>query len=148
MIQTGLRVSEAANVKLDDMIIHERSGSIRVYGNMGLKERKAPLNATVRRAITAYLNASRDRSPEDHLFLTKRDRPASIRTLQDTIANLARKAKISRIQVSANTLRHTFVFNYLKAHPGAMEDLAELLGHESMNAVAVYTRPQEPSHDE
>ncbi len=148
MVQTGLRVSEAANVKIADLTIHERSGSIRVSGAKGLKERKVPINATVRRAITAYLNASRDRSPEDHLFLTKRDRPASIRTLQDTITKLARKAKISRVQVSANTLRHTFVLNYLKAHPGAMEDLAELLGHESMNAVAVYTRPQEPSHDD
>ena len=148
MVHTGLRVSEAAAVKMADLTIHERSGSIRISGGRGLKERKVPLNATVRRAITAYLKASRSRSLEDHLFLTKRGQPASVRTLQETIANLARKAKIERIQATANTLRHTFAINYLKAHPGALEELAELLGHESLNAVAVYTRTQEMSHDD
>ena len=147
MVQTGLRVSEAANVKMADLTIHERSGSIWISGTRGLTERKVPLNATVRRAITAYFKKSRDRSPEDHLFLTKRDRPASIRTLQNTIASVARKAKISRVQVSANTLRHTFVHNYLKAHPGELEALAELLGHASVSTVTVYTRPEEDTDE-
>lgn len=148
MINTGLRISEAADVKMAALTIHERSGSIRISGGRGLKERKIPLSATVRRAITAYLKLSRSRSMEDHLFLTKRGQPASVRTLQETIANLARKAKIERIQVTANTLRHTFAINYLKAHPGALEGLVELLGHESLNTASIYTRPLETSHDD
>lgn len=60
---------------------------------------------------------------------------------------MARKAKISRIQVSANTLRHTFVHNYLKAHPGELEALAELLGHASVSTVTVYTRPEEDTDE-
>lgn len=148
MVQTGLRVGEAADIKMEDLTIHERSGWFWISDTKGLKERKVPLNATVRRAITAYLNTSRNRSPDDHLFLSKRDKPASIRALQDTIANAARKAKISRIQVSANTLRHTFVHNHLKAHPGELEALAELLGHADPNSVTVYTRPEEEDSDE
>jgi site-specific recombinase XerD len=110
--------------------------------------RKVPINATVRRAINAYLNASGGRSPDDPIFLTKRGQPASVRTLQQTTAVLAQRAKIDRIKVSANTLRHTFVHNYLKAHPGELEVLAELLGHADPNSVTVYTRPEEEDNDE
>jgi len=126
MVQTGLRVSEAANIKVEDLTIYERSGWINIPAGRGLEARRLPLNATVRRAINAYLNTSGDRSPEDLLFFTKRGQPASVRTLQRTISVLAQRARIDRIKVSANTLRHTFVHNYLKAHPGGLEALAEL----------------------
>jgi len=143
MVQTGLLISEAAAVKVTDLTIRERSGSIRVCDAKGRKERKLPLNAAARRAITAYLSTSRSRAPDDYLFFTKRNQPASIRTLQDTIARLARKAHVKRIRVSAHTLRHTFAINYLKAHPGKLVELAALLGCESLDTVAVYTRPSQ-----
>jgi site-specific recombinase XerD len=148
MVQAGLRVSEAADIKMKDLTIHERSGLIQIPGSRGLMARKVPINATVRRAINAYLNASGGRSPDDPIFLTKRGQPASVRTLQQTTAVLAQRAKIDRIKVSANTLRHTFVHNYLKAHPGELEVLAELLGHADPNSVTVYTRPEEEDNDE
>ena len=115
---------------------------------MGAEMRRIPLNATVRRAINAYLSTRGDRSPKDSLFLTKRDQSASVRTLQQTITVLAQRAKIDRIKVSANTLRHTFVHNYLKIHPDEFEVLAEILGHASPNSVTVYSRPEAKSHDE
>lgn len=139
MVHTGIRVSEAANIKMEDLTIYERSGWINIPAGRGLEARRVPLNATVRRAINAYLNTSGDRAPEDLLFLTKRGQPASVRTLQRTISVLAQRARIERIKVSANTLRHTFVHNYLKTHPGELEALAELLGHASSNSVAIYT---------
>ncbi|MDL1979377.1 MAG: tyrosine-type recombinase/integrase [Deltaproteobacteria bacterium] len=141
MVQTGLRISEAAAVKIADLTIHERSGSIRVCDANGRKEREIPLNAAVRRAFTTYLSTSRSHDPDDYLFFSKRNQPASIRTLQDTIARLARKARVKRIRVSAHTLRHTFAINYLKSHPGKLMELAALLGNESLDTVAVYTRP-------
>jgi integrase/recombinase XerC len=148
MVHTGIRVSEAAGIKVEDLTIHERSGWIQISVGKGLEARRVPLNATVRRALNAYLNTSGDRSPEDLLFLTKRGQPASVRTLQRTIAVLAQRAKIERIKVSANTLRHTFVYNYLKAHPGELEALAELLGNTDPNSVTVYTPPEEEDSDE
>jgi site-specific recombinase XerD len=38
-------------------------------------------------------------------------------------------------------LRHTFALNYLKQNPGKIVELAVLLGHESLDTTAVYTRP-------
>lgn len=144
MVQTGLRISEAAAVKMTDLAVRDRSGSIRVCDSKGRKEREIPLNAAARRAIAAYLGTDgRPRESGGYLFLTKRNQPASIRTLQDTIAQLARRANIKRIRVSSHTLRHTFAINYLKAHPGKLVELAALMGHESLDTVAIYTRPSQ-----
>ncbi|WP_148294291.1 tyrosine-type recombinase/integrase, partial [Azospirillum sp. B506] len=43
--------------------------------------------------------------------------------------------------VSAHTLRHTFALNFLRANPGQLVELASLLGHESLDTTALYTRP-------
>ena len=59
------------------------------------------------------------------------------------ISQFCKKAKITRISVSAHTLRHTFALNYLKQNPGKIVDLANLLGHESLDTTAVYTKPSQ-----
>lgn len=143
LVQTGLRISEAAAVKMSDLIIRERSGSIRVCDTKGRKEREVPLNAAARRAITSYLSTSRSQESDAYLFFSKRNQPTSVRALQSTINRLAHKAHIKRIRASAHTLRHTFAINYLKAHPGKLVELAALLGHESLDTVAIYTRPSQ-----
>jgi len=143
LVQTGLRMGEAAMLKIADITVRDRSGAVRVRDAKGHKEREVPLNAAARRAITAYLNTRSSLDPDDFLFLSKRNQPASVRTLQDIIARLVRKARIKRIQVSAHTLRHTFAINYLKAHPGKLVELADMLGHESLDTVAIYTRPSQ-----
>ena len=141
IVQTGLRIREAAHLKINDITINERSGFIRVRDGKGLKEREIPLNAAARRAISAYLNYRESYRPDDFLFLSKRGTSVSVRTLQEIISNLAKKANIKRIKTSAHTLRHTFAINYLKANPGKLIELATLMGHDSLDTVAIYTRP-------
>lgn len=50
------------------------------------------------------------------------------------------RANITRIPASAHTLRHTFSLHYLRDHPGALVELATLLGHDSLNTTAIYTQ--------
>jgi integrase/recombinase XerC len=59
------------------------------------------------------------------------------------ISKLARRAHITRIAVSAHTLRHTFALGYLKQNPGKLVELGTLLGHESLDTTAIYTLPSE-----
>jgi len=47
LLQAGLRVSEAAALRLEDLEIRERQGKVRIRGK-GNKERCVPLNATAR----------------------------------------------------------------------------------------------------
>ncbi len=64
-----------------------------------------------------------------------------VRSIQAVITSLARRARLTRVPVSAHTLRHTFALGYLRDNPGKLLELAGLLGHESLDTTVVYTRP-------
>lgn len=140
MLQTGMRVSEVADLKREHLKIKARYGSVRIVGK-GLKEREIPLNTTARRALTEYLDSEKPKDPKNPVFLSNRGDALSVRTIQKIVANIAKRAAITRIRVSNNTFRHTFAVNYLKSNPGKLVELASLLGHESLNTTAVYTWP-------
>jgi site-specific recombinase XerD len=142
LLQTGLRVGEVSRLVIADCEIHDRSGVVRVRAGKGSKEREVPLNASARRAVALYLNMREGCAAQEPLFLSERARqPMSLRTIQATIQHLARRAKISRIPVSAHTCRHTFAHAFLRRNPGKLIELATLLGHESLDTTAVYLRP-------
>jgi site-specific recombinase XerD len=143
LLQTGLRIGEVADLKLSDITIHQRSGVIHIRHGKGLKQRDIPLNAAVRRALSSYIQTKGNVCPKDSLFHSKRNNSISVRTLQATIFQIAKRAHINRIGVSAHTLRHTFAINYLKANTGKLVELASIMGHESLETVAVYTRPSQ-----
>jgi site-specific recombinase XerD len=145
LLQTGLRVSEAAALKHADLHLGARAGSVAVRAGKGLKFRRLPLNATARRALQNYMETLSESAPQMPLFLSKRQTPLSVRAIQNVIAELARRAGITRIAVSAHTLRHSFAVNFLKSNPGKLIELADLLGHESLDTTAIYARP---SHDD
>ena len=140
MVQAGLRVGEVAALRIADITAHERWGLLRIREGKGLKAREVPLNATARRALRLYLD-SRGAAPEEPLFLSGRGGPMPTRTIQAVIAHLARRGGIDRVRVSSHTLRHTFALNYLRQSPGKLVELAGLLGHESLDTTAIYTRP-------
>src|SRR5438067_4460726 len=75
----------------------------------------------------------------------QRHSPMSVRALQKIIASLTARAKIERIAVTAHALRHTFTRNYLQANPGGLVELAALLGHESLDTTAIYTKASQES---
>lgn len=140
LLQTGLRVSEVANLQIRDLVIHERSGHIAVIDGKGRKNREVPLNATARRALANFLNIQSHKKNECYLFTNKSGSPLTIRALQKTIKTLAEKAKISRIKVSVHTLRHTFATHYLNANPDKLAELSVIMGHESIDTTAIYTK--------
>jgi len=142
MAQTGLRVSEVADLKMGDIKVSERAGTVLVKQGKGLKEREIPLNSSARRAVRSYLEI-RGQSVSDSVFLSQKGEKLSKRMIQSMISQFGKKAKITRISVSAHTLRHTFALNYLKQNPGKLVDLANLLGHESLDTTAVYTKPSQ-----
>ena len=141
MLQTGLRVSEVAALQIADITMHDRSGSVRVRHGKGLKAREVPLNATVRRALKQHLEERQAPSKDAALFVSSRETAMPVRTIQAVIASLTRRAHLKRVAVSAHTLRHTFALGYLRDNPGKLVELASLLGHNSLDTTAIYTRP-------
>ena len=141
MLQAGLRVGEVAALRITDITMNDRSGSVRIRHGKGLKAREAPLNATARRALKQHLERRQASGKDGPLFISSRETAMPVRTIQAVITSLARRARLKRAVVSAHTLRHTFALGYLRDNPGKLVELASLLGHESLDTTAIYTRP-------
>jgi len=140
LLQTGVLVSEIAALRIDDAVRRDRTGSLKVRQGEGAREREISLNTVVRRALNAYLKTRKPLHPKAPLITSQTGAAISIRAIQLIVAELARRAKITRIRVTARTIRHTFAFKFLKRNPGKLVDLAALLGHQSLDATAVYLR--------
>lgn len=141
LLETGVRVSEVVSLVAGDVILRERTGILRVRRGKGRKERDIPLTAKARRALREYLAGRgkvRDNAP---LFLSDRGGAMSVRSVEDTISNLAQRGGIDRINVTPHTCRHSFAHRFLRRSPDRLTDLAYLLGHESSDTTAIYTKP-------
>jgi integrase len=51
-----------------------------------------------------------------------------------------RRAGLAGSDITAHSLRHTFALTWLRRHPGQLVEPSQLLGHESLDTTAVYTR--------
>jgi site-specific recombinase XerD len=140
MLQSGLRVGEVAALRQSDVVLRERAGTVRVRNGKGLKEREVPLNATARRALRQLLGQEPATQSEAAVFRSGRGTAMPVRSIQNVIAALVRRARLTTSDISAHRLRHTFALAWLRQHPGRLVELAQLLGHESLDTTAVYTR--------
>jgi site-specific recombinase XerD len=134
---TGLRVGELCNLRLGDLSISERKGSLLVRGGKGDKDRTLPLNNDARQVLSAYLEV-RPKSADDHLFIGQRGQPLQTQAVQLIVRKYAQRAGLSG--VTPHILRHSFAKHVLDAG----EDLAtvsRLLGHERLETTAIYTQP-------
>ncbi|MBU0766944.1 tyrosine-type recombinase/integrase [Patescibacteria group bacterium] len=134
MIGAGLRVSEVANLMVQDVHISERKGYIDVRHSKARKTRQVPLNAKLRTLLTEYIETTK---PTGRLFFGQRG-VLSIAGIQQLVKRYAEKAGI---KTHAHALRHTFAYTYLQANPSDLVGLAQILGHQNnLNVTAIYTR--------
>lgn len=132
---SGLRVSEATNVKLDDF--EDNRNFLRVLGK-GSKTRLVPVGQYANDAISAWLEKRNSiRSESKYLFLNLRGKKISTRSVQERIR------KISVIQglppVNPHMLRHSFATHLLESS-GDLRSIQELLGHSSLSTTQIYTK--------
>lgn len=139
LYHTGLRAGELAAVRLDDITLGERSGQVNVRRGKGIKARRVPLNADVRGAIRDYLQV-RPTSEKQQLFVGQRGEPLSAHAIYDVVVKYACQAGLDG--VSPHTLRHTFARALLAAGT-PLTDVADLLGHSSLDTTRLYTKASE-----
>jgi integrase/recombinase XerC len=138
LLNTGLRASELCGLKLSDLELSERRGRLHVRGK-GDKARTVPLNAGVREALREWLSV-RPAAADDRLFIGRRG-PLTPSGVWRIVTKLARRAGLE--DVHPHALRHTFATRLLREAGADLVTVAELLGHESVNTTARYTRPSE-----
>lgn len=135
---TGLRVSELATLRLDD--IHLDEGYVRCFGK-GSKERVVPIGNTARAHIREYLETLRPQLTEDPLqrglFLTNRGKAFSRKGLWKMIKDYTRAVGIPK-NVKPHTLRHSFA-THLLANGAPLRIIQEMLGHADISTTQIYT---------
>ena len=127
----GLRLSEALNLKLDDVA---DEGFLRVIRKGG-REDFVPVEDEVLRGLKDYIES---RPPNGvYVFPGKAsDKPMAPRTAQSIIKNLCRRAGLDDVHV--HSLRHTVGYQLRKL--GASErDIQDVLGHQNISTTQIYT---------
>jgi site-specific recombinase XerD len=132
-LQTGIRVSELANLLLSHLDLHGRT--LHVEAGKGKKDRVIALEKKAIQALKHYLSA-RPTTGDEHLFLNCEGRGLSIRGVQDIVEKYAQRAGITK-KFSAHSLRHTFATH--KARQGISPwQLKEWMGHSSIATTQIY----------
>lgn len=138
LLYAGLRVAEAAALKVADLVIGERSGKVIVRAGKGRKYREVPLHREARRALRDYL-AVRPVGKGDRVFLGQRG-PLSERGIQLRLVALGQAADV---KVTPHVLRHTFGSRLLREAEADLVTVSRLMGHKSVLTTTLYTQPTE-----
>ena len=138
LLNTGLRISEALSIELDD--INFKKKNLRVLGK-GSKQRTIPLND---KAIQIIKLAIEDRKNykyamnvlgSQYLFLSNKSEKLESCSVE-RIFN-----KYSDV-ITPHKLRHIFATNFLE-NGGSLKALQQILGHSSLSTTQIYLHPSQ-----
>lgn len=136
LLQTGIRISELAEIKLDDTKFskHEKPGELVIPDRPRHPKRTIPLNKPAQNAIQGYLKV-RPKSKNKTLFITKTGKPLLIRNIRTVIDRYYSVAGIKDARV--NDLRHTFIATQLSAGV-PLTAVSKLSGHKRLSTTEKY----------
>lgn len=131
-LDTGLRLSELANIQLTDIDFNRET--IKVMGK-GAKERVVRVGKETQKAILKYLLQRKDGLA--CLWVTEERRPMKAQGIQTMIIRLGKRAGITNTRVSPHTFRHTFGTWAIKNGANVFE-VQSLLGHSTLTMTRKY----------
>jgi site-specific recombinase XerD len=146
MLDTGLRVSEVASLKTEDVDFDQRR--LKVIGK-GNKRRLVYIGGKVSEILQGYLEHCRPYLPKGPTSVANGNRvlfPSATTGGQFIPTEISKimmrrmdKAGIPRAHSSAHRLRHTFAVNFLRGE-GNVFCLQRLLGHSTLEMTRRYVR--------
>jgi len=131
-LQTGIRVSELANLTIEDIDFVKPAITVRGKGSV---EREIALEKKGVHALKSYL-VVRPQSLSSRVFLNYMGEPISERGIRKLVVKYRKEAGITK-KASCHTLRHTFAT--YKAEKGVSAyQLQQWLGHANLNTTQIY----------
>jgi site-specific recombinase XerD len=140
LLQCGLRLGEISRISVDDVILHQTTGRIRVRDEKTRSDRFVPLNATVRSALEKYLKVRGTAAGGDPLFVSQWGKRISTKTVQYQVKKYLGIA--GRPDLSPSGLRHHFALGFYDKI-GNLSAVQTVLGHRNIATTARYVKPTE-----
>lgn len=136
LFDTGLRVSEAVNIKISDIDL--KNHSLKVLGK-GNKERIVYFGDYAVTYLEEYLALRKNIKSKDneYLFWNKDYQRLTRRGAEYLINTIAKKALLKQ-RITPHTLRHSFATEMLN-NGCDIRSVQELLGHKSLSTTGIYT---------
>jgi len=130
MMKSGLRVSEAVNIKRNDIDIRKRSIRVRGEHVKRNKERLTYMDSNTATLMHIYIKKLRIADPEQRVFTIQ---PPAFRKIFKRYLELAGLDNT----YSPHCLRHTFAIHYMQ-NGGKIDKLKKILGHSDINTTSIY----------
>jgi integrase/recombinase XerD len=132
---SGLRISELANIPVNNILLDE--SMVRIHGK-GNKMRFVPLGKVAHRKLSTWLETRGDFIPKDKaLFLGKSGKRMSRTSVWLIVKHCARSANIQQ-NVTPHMLRHSFA-THLLDNGADLRAVQEMLGHADISTTQIYT---------
>jgi len=144
LLQTGIRISELANLRKEDIRSSEETveGSLYIRAQGDHPLRAVPLNPQAETALKNYLAErpeyrvqGKRKAGEEHVFITKTGKPLLIRNIRTSIDRYFKKAGI--VGAKVNDLRHTWLTHHL-AKGISVVLISKLAGHKRLSTTEKY----------
>lgn len=137
MMSCGLRVSEAVSIRVADLDLSERKGSVVIRCGKGDRWRNVHIPPEARKAVREWLTEL-DRVSSPWLFPNGQGRHITRQRAGKILRKLARRCGLDELY--PHVLRHTCATNLVRTGTDLVT-VGKILGHSSVNTTAVYTQP-------
>lgn len=135
LYSSGLRVSECVSLRIDDLNLDDRFGTVRA--GKGKKDRNMILSGSLAADLKDYLEKTGKNSQNGYIFDVKGS-ALSVRQAQKIVTGTAKKAGI-RKRVFCHALRSSFATHLLESGTD-IRVIQELLGHANLATTQRYTK--------
>ena len=127
---TGCRIGEMEKLNRNDVDLINKTCIVR---GKGKKQRRAYIDDITAELLTDYLNSRTDDSPA--LFISRLGNRFSAHSVQSMLRDLGMRAGVKNVH--PHRFRHTRA-TYLDSIGLTMNEIAAVLGHESIETTAIY----------
>jgi len=128
----GLRISEAVNLKIND--IDSSAMTVKIVNAKGRNDRIVMLSEKLLSLLREYF---KEYKPKIYLFEGQKGEQYSTRSIQQIFNNAAKKVGIKK-KVTVHSLRHSFA-SHLLDNGTDIRFIQELLGHKHLSTTQIYT---------